>query len=169
MNRYATNDAVYYSCANTNSEKYITDKGFKTAQGSFSDISLIAPELGVAAVNLSSGYYAAHTLHEYINRKKLDETIDRVIDIINDVPNLPRFEYIEHIQPVEPRKLIRRDDPFRLPRRVPVDLRDIYEFLLDFYSVNEIESFRAEFGDQILWQIYNDEVAPYYYEYFSQK
>ena len=87
----------------------------------------------------------------------------------DDASKLPRFEYIEHIQPVELRKPISRNESLYLPRRVPADLRDIYKFLLDFYSVNELESFRAEFGDEILWQIYNDEVAPYYCEYFNQK
>ncbi|MBR0287619.1 MAG: hypothetical protein IJQ82_01430 [Selenomonadaceae bacterium] len=163
IDRRGSNDAVFYRCANQEFETYINGKGLKTAQGSFSDISLIAPELGVAAVNLSSGYYAAHTLHEYINRKELDDTIGRIIDIIADVHKLPRFEFIEHIQPVEPSKLIRLDDSIYLPRRVPADLQDIYEFLLDFYSVNELESFRVEYGDQILWQIYQDEVA-----YFHQ-
>ncbi len=169
IDRRGANDAVFYHCANPDFENYITSKGFKTAQGSFSDISLIAPELGVAAVNLSSGYYHAHTLHEFINRRELNSTIDKVIDIINDAAKLPHFEFIEHIQPIELREPIRRDESIILPRRVPADLRDIYEFLLDFYSVNELEYFRTEFGDQILWQIYNDEVAPFYYEYFSQK
>ena len=164
IDRRGANDAVFYHCANTDFEAYITGKDFKTAQGSFSDISLIAPELGIAAVNLSSGYHNAHTLHEYINRKELDSTIGRVIDIINEAAKLPRFEYIEHIQPIsEPCKLIRRDEPVILPRRISANVQDIYEFLLDFYSANELESFRTEFGDQILWQIYNDEVAPFYY------
>lgn len=163
IDRRGANDAVYYRCANTDFEAYITGKGFKTAQGSFSDISLIAPELGIAAVNLSSGYHHAHTLHEYINRKELDSTIGRVIDIINDAAKLPRFEYVESIQPVELRQLIRRDESNFLPRRIPANVQDIYEFLLDFYSANELESFRTEFGDQILWQIYNDEVVPFYF------
>ncbi|MBO6179870.1 MAG: hypothetical protein J6O04_11890 [Selenomonadaceae bacterium] len=44
-------------------KNYITLKGYRTAFGSFSDISVIAPALDVAAVNLSSGYYYAHTLY----------------------------------------------------------------------------------------------------------
>ena len=163
LDRKGSRDAVFYNCANPDFETYITGKGFVTAQGSFSDISHIAPELGIAAVNLSSGYYNAHTRHEYINRAELDDTIAKVTDIIADSLKLPRFEYIEHIKPVELRKVIRRDDSIYLPRRVPDDLRDIYEFLLDFYSFNELESFRVEYGDQILWQIYNDEVALFYH------
>ena len=163
LDRKGKNDAVFYNCDNPDFEKYIAGKGFKTAQGSFSDISVIAPELRVAAVNLSSGYYNAHTLHEYINRAELDDTICKVVDIISDVPHLPRFEYVECIQSVEQRKLIRRDESVILPRRISASLRDIYKILLDFYSVNELESFRAEYGDHILWQIYNDEIDYFYH------
>ena len=42
LDRKGSQDAVFYSCDNTDFETYITGKGFKTAQGSFSDISLIA-------------------------------------------------------------------------------------------------------------------------------
>lgn len=170
LDRKGSRDAVYYHCDNLEFETYITGKGFKTAQGSFSDISLIAPELGIAAVNLSSGYYAAHTLHEYINRSELNATIDRVIDIIGDANKLPRFEYVEKIQCITASTKIRHYDKFQLfkeeqtyiPRSIPAELQDIYEFLLDFYSVDELETFRAELGDQILWQIYYDEIAPFY-------
>ena len=162
LDRKGKNDAVYYRCANPDFETYITGKGFKTAQGSFSDISLIAPELSIAAVNLSSGYHYAHTLHEHINRAELDDTICKVVDIISDVSHLPRFEYVEYIQSVEQTKLVSRDESVSLPRSVSASLRDIYKILLDFYSVNELESFRAEYGDQILWQIYNDEMDYFY-------
>ena len=141
IDRKGNNDAVFYDCDNPDFAKYINSKGFTSAQGSFSDISLIAPELGVAAVNLSSGYHHAHTLHEFINRTELDYTISKVIDILSDLPNLPRFDYIERIKPLQPLSIISS------PRIIPSDIRDIYEVLLDFYSANELESFRAEFGD----------------------
>ena len=162
LDRRGINDAVYYRCANHDFAAYITGKGFKSAQGSFSDISLIAPELGVAAVNLSSGYHHAHTLHEYINRAELNATIDKVIDIISDASNLPRLEYVERIQHFEPCKAIRRVNSFNLPRKLPAKLQDIYEFLLDIYSVDELETFRAELGDNFLRQIYYDEIASCY-------
>ena len=163
LDRKSSRDAVFYRCDNPDFEAYISGKGFKFAQGSFSDISLIAPELGIAAVNLSCGYYAPHTRHEYINRKELDSTIAKVVSIIGDSPNLPRFEYVECIQSVEQLKLVPRDESIILPRRIPDNLRDIYKLLLDFYSVNELESFRAEYGDHILWQIYNDEIDYFYH------
>lgn len=162
LDRKSSRDAVFYRCDNPDFEAYISGKGFKFAQGSFSDISLIAPELGIAAVNLSCGYYAPHTRHEYINRKELDSTIVKVVSIIGDSPNLLRFEYVECIQSVEQHKLVRRNESIILPRRIPDNLRDIYKLLLDFYSVNELESFRAEYGDQILCQIYNDEIDYFY-------
>ena len=96
IDRRGSNDAVYYDCDNQNLEKYITSKGFKTAFGSFSDISVVAPELGVAAVNLSSGYYNAHTLHEYINRKELDAVLQKVNEIVAEAAqdNFPKYEYV---------------------------------------------------------------------------
>lgn len=90
------NEAVYYDCENPEFEAYITSKGFRTVLGSFSDISVIAPELSVAAVNLSSGYYNAHTLHEYINRKQLNTVVRKVTEIVSDTinPDFPKYEYM---------------------------------------------------------------------------
>lgn len=99
IDRRGSNDAVYYDCDNEELEKYITSKGFRTAYGSFSDISVVAPELGVGAVNLSSGYYNAHKLHEYINRRELDAVLQKVNEIVAESaqPNFPKYEYIARI------------------------------------------------------------------------
>ena len=171
IDRRGFNDAVFYQCANLDFEKYITDKGFKTAQGSFSDISLIAPELGIAAVNLSSGYYSPHTLHEYIIRSELESTIEKVCEMVADAakPDFPKFVYVENfIKPYHPKKIRYYDDlstfyteQDNLPQKIPSEYQDIYEALLDFYSLKELESFRAEYGDQILWQIYCDEFGQF--------
>lgn len=172
LDRKGSDDAVYYRCANHDFESYITGKGFQTAQGSFSDISLIAPELGIAAVNLSCGYHNPHTLHEYINRSELNFTIQKVIEVVSDSVkhDSPKFEYVASSGSLYPSQKNRpynnlsilynkQDD---IPRRIPSELKDIYEALLDFYSANELESFRAEYGDQILWQIYKDEILSFY-------
>lgn len=97
IDRRGKNDAVYYDCENTELEDYITCKGFVTGWGSYSDISTIAPELGVAAVNLSSGYYNAHTLSEYINRRHLNAVVKKVTEIVKEAadPKFPKYEYIE--------------------------------------------------------------------------
>ena len=96
IDRRGANDAVYYDCDNPYFEAYVTDKGFTPAHGSFSDISYIAPELNVAAVNLSSGYYNAHQLSEYINRAELEHTIDRVAEMVQDaaLDVTPHYEYV---------------------------------------------------------------------------
>ena len=171
LDRKSSCDAVYYHCDNPDFEAYITDKGFKTAQGSFSDISLIAPELGIAAVNLSSGYYSPHTLHEYIIRSELESTIEKVCEMVAAAakPDFPKFVYVESFtKPYHPKKIRYYDDLATfyteqdiLPQKIPSEYQDIYEALLDFYSLKELESFRAEYGDQILWQIYCDEFGQF--------
>ena len=96
IDRKGANDAVYYNCQNFEFENYISSKGFVTDTGSFSDISNIAPELGVAAVNLSSGYHNAHKLNEYINCNELEHTIERVIKILGEAAqdDFPRYEFL---------------------------------------------------------------------------
>lgn len=97
LDRKNANDAVFYSCDNAEFEKFVTtDTGFKTAYGSCSDISYVAPALGVAAVNFSSGYYNPHQTCEYINLAELNENIRRVKAII-DKPS-DKFEYIEKVK-----------------------------------------------------------------------
>lgn len=94
IDRKNADDAVFYSCDNPEFEKFVTeDTGFKTAHGSCSDISYVAPALGVAAVNFSSGYYNPHQISEYINLAELNENIRRIKAII-DKP-CEKFEYIE--------------------------------------------------------------------------
>lgn len=143
IDRRGRNDAVYYDCANSAFEAYITSKGFKTAHGSFSDISLIAPMLGVAAVNLSSGYYKPHTVCEYIVRSEIDATLRKVIEIVADASDesFPRFEYSDY--------------DYLLPT-VPAEYSQIYEALLEEYAADELEYYREVYGDKILDELYRE-------------
>lgn len=191
IDRKGKNDAVYYECANEEFEAYITGKGFKTECGSFSDISYIAPELGVAAVNLSSGYYNAHTQHEYIDRKQLNATVKKVVEIIDDStkPEFPKYEYIEAFYSrfdlgygryggwnnwgALPKKVVVSTDgkiltcddvDFEEPdlMSIPADIRGPYVELLDFYSPYELEEYRTEFGDSCISMLYESEFGiPY--------
>lgn len=94
LDRKGVNDAVFYSCDNKEFTDFVCDvTGFKTAFGSFSDISTLAPALKTAAVNLSCGYYNAHTVQEYV-------LYDEMIDIIEAVKVLIKtesehFEYVK--------------------------------------------------------------------------
>ncbi len=153
IDRRGSKDAVYYDCGNENFEDYISSKGFKTEIGSFSDISIIAPVMGVAAVNLSSGYYNAHTLHEYINRRQIDSSIQKVIEIISDAtkPDFPRFEYIESLWQDEYMYGIY----LGFPRDLPEEFIPIYNELLDYYSAKELESYRRMNGNEALCSLYN--------------
>lgn len=95
IDRKGKNDAVFYYCDNKDFTSYIVSKGFKEEYGSYSDIVDICPALGCAGVNLSSGYYNAHTLHEYINLNQLKKVIEKVKGIVKESDSLPRYEYIE--------------------------------------------------------------------------
>jgi len=149
IDRRGSKDAVYYDCGNEDFEDYISSKGFKTEIGSFSDISIIAPVMGVVAVNLSSGYYNAHTLHEYINVDHLETVIRKTADIVAEAAEdtMPRFEYIE--RPMEWDYW----DGYILPR-LPQRYMDIYEELLCLYHPKELEAYRRTYGNQALLTLY---------------
>ena len=150
VDRKGRNDAVYHECSNSDFESYITGKGFQTAKGTFSDISIIAPELGIAAVNLSSGYYNAHHLHEYINRKELDVTLVKILSMITDAvqKDFPQFEYLTLINDY-------------LPNALPDEYLELYEELLGDYSSEQLDYFRQNYGDKILWELYCDLCDPF--------
>lgn len=95
LDRRGSEDCVFYDCDNPEFESYIEDYGFKTAWGSFSDISYIAPVWGVAAVNLSIGYMNEHTKTETLNINWMFDTLDKVCTILENVREEDKFEYIE--------------------------------------------------------------------------
>ena len=168
IDRKGRNDAVYYDCDNPEFEEYISSKGFKTACGSFSDISVIAPALGVAAVNLSAGYYNAHQLCEYINRRELDATLHKVLEIISDSAqkDFPRFEYIEKISVDLPESHYSYWDfeEIPIPKDLPVEYHEMYYALLDEYPAEILEEWRKNYGDKILWELYCDIYKPFNFQ-----
>ena len=145
--------------------KSIKSKGFKTAIGSFSNISVIAPALGIAAVNLSSGYYNAHQLCEYINSAELNVTLAKVVDIIADSArkDFPRFVYIEKIPNISSSNYSYLDfEEITLPKNLPADYHEVYTALLDVYSVEQLEDWRKSCGDKIILDVYIEECDPFY-------
>ena len=46
-------------------------------------------------MNLSAGYYNEHTKQEYINLNDLQNTIDKVIEILEDETNRKSYDYQE--------------------------------------------------------------------------
>lgn len=93
MDRRGSNDAVFYQCDNPDFTEYIRTFGFEPAYGSCSDISYLAPSLGVAAVNLSCGYYCEHQRYEYIRLDQMCENAIRIAEMVAKPSH--RFEYHE--------------------------------------------------------------------------
>ena len=96
LDRKGNKDAVFYECDNHEFEEFITESGdWETDWGSFTDICTLAPAFGCAAVNLSCGYYGAHTLSEYVILSELDECIEKTCRLIEKTTSEDKFEYIE--------------------------------------------------------------------------
>lgn len=93
FDRNGHQDCVFYRCDNQDFVKFVESFGFKKAYGTFSDISIIAPRMKVAAVNLSSGYANAHTQHEYVSVKVMNKTIERAERMLN--AECEKFEWKE--------------------------------------------------------------------------
>lgn len=158
LDRKGSRDAVYYGCDNEAFEEYITGKGFRTAFGSFSDISVIAPVMGVAAVNLSAGYYHAHTISEYINRSHIDTVIEQVSGMVAEAPSegIPRYEYIAceygwGYYPIRGEYGMPHAKP---PRDLPEKYAEVYDILLDYFTHGELEAYRKACGDKVLMELY---------------
>lgn len=98
FDRRGKNDAVFYSCDNKDFTKFITSgTGLIKSHGSCSDISTIAPASKIAAVNLSCGYYQAHTVTEYVVFEEMYNIIKIAKEIIQKECTKP-FEYIEEVK-----------------------------------------------------------------------
>lgn len=94
FDRKGNNDAVFYDCDNPEFTDFICNTtGFKESFGSFSDISQVAPASGIAAVNLSCGYYKAHTKEEYVIFDEMLNTIEVAKKLITTESKA--YEYIE--------------------------------------------------------------------------
>lgn len=94
LDRANANDAVFYNCYNELFIDFIeSNTGYKDSWGTFSDISNLAPECEVAAVNLSCGYYNAHKETEYVIVEEMLNTIEVVKDLLGI--ECEQFIYVE--------------------------------------------------------------------------
>lgn len=94
LDRQGEKDCVFYHCDNPDFEEYIYQFDFTPALGSFSDISIIAPQWGIAAVNLSVGYVDEHSYSERLYEQFLDATIEKVKNILDKADTMLNYEYI---------------------------------------------------------------------------
>jgi hypothetical protein len=94
IDRKGKNDAVFYNSFNADFIEYVQGFGFIEDIGSFSDISILMPKWNLAGVNLSAGYYNAHTLTEYVKLEELWLTVKRVEEMLKRKVD-KSFEYEE--------------------------------------------------------------------------
>lgn len=96
FDRKGNNHAVTYDCDNKEFDNFITKEFFKKEHGTCSDISYIAPELEVAAVNLSCGYYKEHHLEEWVNLAEMERVIVEAMKILERTKEIEEpFKYIK--------------------------------------------------------------------------
>lgn len=90
-------DVVNYSDDNVDLVEKFEAMGYKFNYGSYTDIVDLMETFNISGVNLSSGYYHAHTTNEYVDLKDLMWTIDNVITFINNPNNYKEpYHYIEY-------------------------------------------------------------------------
>lgn len=96
LDRANANDLVYYDCGNEEFMEFCTKvTGYKTAYGTFSDICHFSPELDVASVNISCGYYNQHTPKEYVVFEEMETSISKVIELLEKENEVEKFNYQE--------------------------------------------------------------------------
>lgn len=92
LDRKGRKDAVFYDCDNRKFTKFIESFGFVKSYGSFTDICVVAPVVGVASVNLSVGYYQQHSKFEILLLDELMGTITKVKKILDTKSK--RYEHV---------------------------------------------------------------------------
>jgi hypothetical protein len=102
LDRANANDLVFYDNDNTEWHKWCEKvTGYKTAYGSFSDISVLSPNCDISSVNISCGYYYQHTLREFVVYEEMMSSIDAVICMLDEgiLDTTPQFKYVEYVYP----------------------------------------------------------------------
>lgn len=94
LDRRGSQDCVFYDCDVPEFEDYVETFGFKTNFGTFSDISEICPEWGVAGVNLSVGYRSEHNEIERLFVNDMFATQEKVIAMLRDAKNAKKYKYV---------------------------------------------------------------------------
>lgn len=92
IDRRGTGQAVYYDGENDLFEFYISEFGFDTQIGSFTDIVTFMQEYDIAGVNLSAGYVSEHTKVETLYVDGLDYTINGIERMLLDYDNADYFD-----------------------------------------------------------------------------
>jgi hypothetical protein len=84
LDRAGCNEYVTYNDLPIEVSRYMESFGFKKGVGIFNDIAYFTEEFRIPSVNISVGYYGAHTVYEQWHTDETWLTISRVLDIIRD-------------------------------------------------------------------------------------
>ena len=147
LDRIGSNDAVFYNCMNEQFEQHICSFGFQTAFGSFSDISILAPKLNLAAVNLSTGYYNAHRENEIVHLDEVEKLIGRVEKLLQ--AKTERFSYTQKFAARE------LGEPNDLQRKRLIALSDAHIVRINHQNIADGRGYFMDIGGRIY--LYLDE------------
>lgn len=147
LDRMGSNDAVFYQCRNRQFERHINSFGFQTAFGSFSDISILAPHLNLAAVNLSTGYYHAHQPGEYVRLDEVEDLVGRIAKLLQT-----KTEQFSYTQRFTARKL---DEPDGLQRKRLIALSDAHIVRINHQNIADGRGYFMDISGRIY--LYLDE------------
>lgn len=95
LDRQGSNDVVRYGDHNLElTEVFEESLDFERAMGSASDISILAPSLGVSAVNLSIGYFNEHMPNESLYIDMLKYNVARLVRFAEEfAPTMHKIKY----------------------------------------------------------------------------
>ena len=98
LDRANDNDLVYYDDINADFHDFCeTVTGYKENYGSFSDISHLSPATGVSSVNISCGYYNAHTRDEYVAFEEMENSIVATVKLMKEgISQGVKYDYEEY-------------------------------------------------------------------------
>lgn len=98
LDRANDHDAVFYEDDNKDFHEFVTKEFWKETWGSWSDICKLSPALEISSVNLSCGYYKAHTTSEFVVLDEMEKSIEETIKLLNrtDV-NAEPFKFIKQV------------------------------------------------------------------------
>lgn len=133
FDRRGKKDVVCYGDSNTKLTESLERYGFKRSSGSFSDISIIAPHLKVSAVNLSSGYYNAHTTRELVVLEELTWILNHSYKFLTSKYTNEKYTYKERVYTYTPQKY----KYFGLPR-AKESFKEEYDYQSQRYYQNNI-------------------------------
>ena len=98
LDRANGKDLVYYDDENYKFHDFCKEAtGYKEAFGSFSDISNLCPSAMISGVNISCGYYKAHTVDEIVVWEEMENSIAITASLIK--AGLERGEQFEYVRP----------------------------------------------------------------------